>query len=256
MPDRPALSEEGFAEKLHNAFCQTDLLIERGQDLLSREWIEFAKNYMDGKLAICGRCRVPGVGEDRLFRFILTNDAVRPVGAEDHFANVPIVEGHSFASGGNPNINEMLPMLMIVGYLVDSPEGLIPSRMWLLCEQEAPHVGRKFLFNVPVSDIWVWLALPCRFVQTSPRKSDTGGAALVFDGKRYGHLVECITEFGADFSDLEAQLSRRFGGVPGDYVKKPLCWLDSHGAFGVLDEAVDDGCQFSDFALSTFDLFE
>lgn len=250
--------EECFTERLNNAFRDTDLLIERSQDVFARDWSEFAENYRRGRLGLYAKLALStDDGDEHSFSFIVVKQGVVLVGQDDDFSRTTkLCSGAKEAnaiSQDRSNIHKIAPVLVGVGDLVDTPEGVISSGVWSLGYDQIPLLRRQFLFYCPRSGIWDWKWLP---VVHAPKWEPYARCASAIEfNERHQHLIERRSQMSDGLHNLKGDIVGR-GFLAACHVMNTWPFsIDSKGVRMRGNVGVDSSLEMVEFALSSFDLF-
>lgn len=238
-----------FDDMLH----QSDLEVERFQNVAVRDWHDFGKNYVAGYLGLYLKIAPAFDGDDRCFHLFF----VKVGGVHTDFmgggSSPGLIADRLPASGGDAHSDQTGSMFVGVGDCIHCPEGIVPSWVWLLTQDERPLFGRKFLFYSCMSRCWEWLRIPV-LPYSSEREGDPRGAAIVGDHDVGDHFVQCGSQVANKFNDLKADIGIPVAFDAGDYLKRISIRFPSMGE-PFIDETVDDRFKIVELSLSTFDLF-
>lgn len=258
LRDRPDLPKER-AHPFQDALDEANLLVERHQDVASRDWGNFAKNYLDGKAVFCVKVSAPAFdGQEHCFTFLVVrnghvcrvnSEGLGSVGAEQ----VEVVLPETCAS-----LNEFLPVLVAVGDLVDGPEGIIPSGIWLVGCDKVPLGGGEFLYysmlpGHPV--VWKWIGLPSLIVEPAKREAHARGTSTIALNERDHGLIESNSDPLDNFNRFPCDIVWRIALEAADYVGRFRMTLRPDTMGAGLDIPPDERFELREFALSSFDIF-
>ena len=144
-------------------------------------------------------------------------------------------------------------MLVGIGNGVNTPQGVIASRVWLLGKNKVPLIGSEFLFYSVMSSVWknLWLSVD---PHTTEGESHAGWPPAVFDNKIGNHLIQGRTQMANSFDNLEADIIRERGLDLREVLNSISIRLSNDGNAG-LKVPIDFRHEVLEFALSSFDLF-
>ena len=255
-------SEEGAFERAHDVLSETNLLIQRHQDIFSLDWHQFSENYRRGYLGLYTLVEATRFDTDNnRFAFLILKDEIA-IGGEGMDglncrgpATVDCINSN-LALNDWPNFNESLPMFVGIGDLVHCPQGVVPSGVWFLGFDESPLCGREFLFysllNPP---IWEWIRLPCRSIEAAEGVCYARRSATIELHEVNDDLVQGIPEMTNGLRYFPRQVLGRQLVEATNYVRKISFAFSPEGNGLVVNKPVDSGFEVVKLALSSFDLF-
>jgi hypothetical protein len=258
---RPAgASKECFVKRIDDALRQSDLLVQRHNDVLARDWGQFAKNYADGYGVLYVKVEAAILdGEHRPFTFLVTkkglvcgiaNQSARDSSRASSAADSQVDP----TSQARDHANKTFPVLVGVGDFVDGPQGIVPSWVWLLGCDQRPLIGREFLFYSILHPLgWKRLSLPSR--QPAEWEPYARAASPVLIDKLDHQLVEGAPQMPDGFDDLPREVIRRVALQAGDYMGPILASGDVETVRPALGVKACTRLDVVELAFSTFDLF-
>lgn len=253
-------AQEG-AELVDHVLNETNLLVQRHQDVFARNWHETAKNYLEKRLLLYAEVAGTVEGKKYCYPFIVcergvslvghVDDALRRSRRTDRIDVQPGTEARN-------NFNESLPVLVGVSNLVDGPQGVVPSGVWFLGFDNPPLIGRKFLFYSTFAEhapVWERIWLPCAAVDAP-------------EGVPYARSAPSVLLNNVDYGFVErdAEPLSNVNRVPGDvlwkaailaceHVRNTVFSFDAYAIGPTIDEPVDSAFKIVKLSLSSFDVF-
>lgn len=260
--DRPAttreLGNELFAFGNYDA-DKADVLVKRCNEIFSLNWNDFAKNYALGYLALHLTIKVCGVeGRQHLFSFLIVKNGVVLADANVKVGHLEKAKVRANAKTGGKignDLNQVLPVLVGVGDLVEGPEERISSGVWLVGHNEAPLIGREFLFYSTLYPcVWKRTRLPV-LVQSTEWEPYARYAPPILPDEGDNHFIQRRSEM-ADYLDrFESDVERDIFLDACDYVDAFSFNLCTNTVRLRADKIVNGRYEIVELSLSSFDLF-
>ncbi|WP_321394998.1 hypothetical protein [Emcibacter sp.] len=255
--------EKCSSEKINNAIHLSNLRINRGNDVFSRDWGKVIENYIGGYCviyALVEACTVKG--KKNFFPFLIAQEMVTIGGANNGSpSNTP--SGRSTSKRKTvcqigAGSNEVFPMLVLVGDLVHGPKDIVSSGVWSLGFDEAPLVGGKFLFNAAFPGhppTWEWLRLPVIVIEATKGEPYARRAAPVAFNEGNCHFIKGGPKMNDGFGNFMPDIDRDIFFEACNYIGKCTFSLNND-VIGVGLQVVEDH-RFNIVKLGTssFDLF-
>lgn len=240
----------------------SDLLIEQSQDIFAREWEATAENYAEAKMLLY--VHIAGAdadGKKHNFAFLICHQTLELGQLDSHELKNPLshtlldAEGNSLVKLRR-NAHQVFPMLIFVGDFVDSPEGVIPSGVWALGENECPLLGSKFLFqSLGGPGVWEWKWLPSVPVDSAEWKSYARRSDVPAIDRVDHRFVQRSAEASDNLDNIESDIFGEVFLAACDYMRLVRVLLSAEGVGFTLDVPVDDRFEIVETALSSFDVF-
>ena len=257
-------STESRRKSFDDALYHSDLMVKRGNYLHSVNWRNWADNYADANRMIYLRLRRSAhgrEGKEQSFSFLVGADEISIAGQGKARFAVTSEDStpHFDLCHGNTEVNryQVLPVLVLVGKLVDTPKKVVPSRVWFLGQDKIPLVGREFLFELcDRAPVWKRFRLPI-VAETPEWEPYARNATTVSFDKRHHHLVERGTQMVDTLGELKSDVDRGQFVDACNYVRCLPIFVEHASAFSLVPKPlVDQPFEVEGLALSTGDLFQ
>lgn len=255
--DGVPLSKKG-THTFQDVLDDTRLFVECCKNVAAIDAKSLAENYADGKAVLYVRLRnrVPHRCEHN-FSFLIAKDTLEFGWPKKEFVDVSAVNGEAVAKGWIYS-DEVFPVLVDVGHLVDGPEGVISSGVWALGTNEHPLFGSEFLFQSVLPGhprVWEFVRLPSVPVDASKWEPYARRATLDASDQCNRRLVERGPKPEDDIDNIEGNVDVEVFLAACDYVRQTRFLLDPQGVGVGLQEPVDGRFEVYKLSLSTGDIF-
>lgn len=242
-----------------DVISHTDLLIEEAQDHFTRDPRATAKNYAEAKAVLhIGARYTLASGNQHSFSFLIAKDVLELGWAEVELIDVKSgatpSEGKAVPQPGFDH-NQVFPVLIFIGDLVNGPEGVIRSGVWALGHDEIPFGGSEFLFQaIEGPGIWEWKRLPGLIETTEWKPYARRSDAAAFD-RGHDRLIEGRAKAKHYIDHIKGDVAGEVFLAACDEVSKLSVLLKPEGVGFGLKEPIDSRFEFVELAVSSFDVF-
>jgi len=238
-----------------------DLFVQRSQDVTSIDTKTVAENHADGKLMLYLKLAYrPSNGDEYFFSPLISKKMLKlgwPVVqcVDVRHATRVAPDAEAVAQIGFDG-NQVSPVLILVSDLVNGPESVIPSRVWLFGTDEFPLVGSELLFQSVLHPFtWKFIRLPGVVVDASEREPYARRPSSILGNQGDRSFVQRRPDPLDNLNAVKGKVDIEIHLSACNYVRETILTLHPDRVRAGLQVPVNEKYQVCELALSTGNIF-